>query len=48
MFDTLDHEIEITQGGRPTRSAQLIRFADIGIVSVGVFGVLCLLVVALE
>ncbi len=48
MFDSLEHEIETTVGGRRTRAEQLVRFAGIVVVSIVVFGALYLVVVALE
>jgi len=48
MFQTLDEQIERTEGGRPTTSERLVRFAGIAIVSVVLFGGLFLVIVALE
>lgn len=48
MFDSLEDEIRTTEGGRPTRTEQLVRFAGIAIASIVVFGALYLVVVALE
>ena len=48
MFQTLDEQIERTEGGHPTTSAQLVRFTGIAILSVAVFGALYFLIVAFE
>jgi hypothetical protein len=48
MFDSLEHEIENTEGGRPKTSERLMRFAGIAVIAAVVFGGLCLLIVSLE
>ncbi|MGC2197069.1 MAG: hypothetical protein WA628_20500 [Terriglobales bacterium] len=48
MFHSLDEQIESTEGGRPKAMEQLVRFAGIAVLSVVVFGGLCLLIIALE
>jgi len=48
MFDSLEHEIENTQGGRPKTSERLMRFAGIAVIAAVVFGSLCALVISLE
>ena len=40
MFQTLDEQIERAEGGHPTTNARLVRFAEIAIVLVGLFGAL--------
>jgi len=47
MFQTLDEEIERTEGGRPPTRDRLVQFAGI-VVAVVVFGGLWLVIVALE
>ena len=48
MFQTLDEQIETTEGERPTIGARLVRFAGIAIVSVVLFGALYLAIVSFE
>jgi hypothetical protein len=48
MFDSLEHEIENTEGGRPKTSEKLMRFAGIAVIAVLVFGGLCALIISLE
>jgi len=48
MFDSLEHEIENTEGGRPKTSEKLVRFAGIAVIATLVFGGLCLLIISLE
>ena len=48
MFQTLDEQIETTEGGRPTNRARLVRFAEIAIISVLLFGGLYLAIVSFE
>ncbi len=48
MFNSLDEQIERTEGGRPSASAQLVRLVGIVILSVVAFGGLYLAIVALE
>jgi|GEM_PF-3564536 hypothetical protein len=48
MFDSLEHDIEATEGSRPKTSEKLMRFAGIAAIAVLVFGGLCALVISLE
>ena len=48
MFQTLDEQIERTEGGRPTTSARLVRFAEIAIVLVCLFGGLYFAIASFE
>lgn len=48
MFGNLDEQIEETVGGRPTTAQKVMRFAGIVVVSVVVFGGLCMIILALE
>ena len=48
MFQTLDEQIEKTEGGRTTTSARLVRFAEIAIVLVGLFGGLYFAIASFE
>ena len=48
MFQTLDEEIETTEGGRPKTKECLVRFAVIAIVSVVLFGGLYFAIVSFE
>jgi hypothetical protein len=48
MFESLDEEIESTEGGRPKVSDRLLRYAGVAVLSLIVFGGLCLVIVALE
>jgi hypothetical protein len=48
MFQTLDEQIETTEGGRPKTKECLVRFAVIAIVSVVLFGGLYFAIVSFE
>ena len=48
MFHSLDEQIESTVGGRSKGMEHLARLAGVVVLSVVVFGGLCLLIVALE
>ena len=48
MFNSLDEQIERTEGERPSAGAQLVRFVWIVVLSVVAFGGLYLAIVALE
>ena len=48
MFHSLDEQIESTVGGRSKGMEHLARLAGVVLLSVVVFGGLCLLIVALE
>lgn len=48
MFQTLDEQIETTEGGRPTASVRLARFAEIAIILVVLFAGLYYAIVSFE
>ena len=48
MFNSLDEQIERTEGERPSAGAQLVRFVWIVVLSVVAFGGLYVAIVALE
>jgi len=48
MFQTLDEQIERTEGGRPTTSARLVRFAEIATVLVCLIGGLYFAIASFE
>lgn len=48
MFQSLDEEMEKTEGGRPKTFANLACLVGIVVLSAAVFGGLCLVVVGLE
>jgi hypothetical protein len=48
MFQTIDEQIERTEGGRPTISARLVRFAGIVVVLVAFFAALYIAIVSFE
>jgi hypothetical protein len=48
MFQTVDEQIESTEGGRPTISARLVRFASIAVVLVLFFAGLYFAIVSFE
>ena len=48
MFQTLDEQIERTEGGHPTTSARLVRFAEIAIVLVCLIGGLYFAIASFE
>ena len=48
MFQTLDEQIETTEGGRPTASARLARFATIAVILVVLFAGLYFAIVSFE
>jgi len=48
MFQTLDEQIERTEGGRSLVREHLVRFGSLAAISVILFGGLLFLVVALE
>lgn len=48
MFEPLDEQIETTEGGRPTLSARLVRFAGIAVILVVLFAGLYFAIVSFE
>ena len=48
MFESLDEEIKITEGGSQTGKERLVRYLSVAILSVLVFAGLYLGIVALE
>jgi hypothetical protein len=48
MFQTIDEQIERTEGGRPTINARLVRFACIAVVLVVFFTGLYFAIVSFE
>jgi len=48
MFQTLDEQIETTEGGRPTIRARLVRFAGVAVIVVVVFAGLYFAIVSFE
>ena len=48
MFQTLDERIETTEGGRPTVSTRLVRFAGIAAILVVLFAGLYYAIVSFE
>jgi hypothetical protein len=48
MFDTLDQQIDRTQGAIPTQGERLIRYLVVGVLSVVLFGSLLLGILLLE
>jgi hypothetical protein len=48
MFQTIDEEVERTEGGRPTMSARIARFAGIAVVLVVLFAGLYFAIVSFE
>ena len=48
MFESLDREIENTEGGPRKTAEKLACFAGIAVIAALVFGGLCLLVVSFE
>ena len=48
MFQTIDEQIERTEGGRPTISARLVRFAVISVVLLFFLGGLYFAIVSFE
>ena len=48
MFQTLDEQIERTEGGHPSTSAWLVRFAEIAIVLVCLFAGLYFAIASFE
>ena len=48
MFQTLDEEIEMTEGGRPSVRGRLVRFAGIAFILVVFFAGLYFAIVSFE
>ena len=48
MFQTVDEQIETTEGGRPTVSARLVRFAGIAAILAVLFAGLYYAIVSFE
>lgn len=48
MFQTLDEQVERTEGGLPTTGTRLIRFAEIAVVLVILIGGLYFAIVSFE
>lgn len=48
MFQTLDEQIDIAEGGHPKASKQVVRFAGMAVVALVVFAGLYYLLMALE
>jgi hypothetical protein len=48
MFQTIDEQIERTEGGRPTMSARMVRFAGIAAVLGVFFAALYIAIVSFE
>ena len=48
MFQTLDEQIETTEGGRPTVTSRLARFAGIAVILVVLFTGLYYAIVSFE
>jgi len=48
MFETIDEQVETTEGGRPTISKRLARFAGIAVVLVVFFAGLYFAIVSFE
>lgn len=48
MFQTLDEQIETTEGGRARVSARLVRFAGIAVILAGLFAGLYFAIVSFE
>jgi len=48
MFQTIDEEVERTEGGRPTMSARMARIAGIAVVLVVLFAGLYFAIVSFE
>ncbi len=48
MFQTLDEQIERTEGGRPTARARLARFASVAVILVVLFAGLYFAIVSFE
>ena len=48
MFQTIDEQIERSEGGRPSISARLVRFAGIVVVLVAFFAALYIAIVSFE
>jgi len=48
MFQTLDEQIETTEGGRPTARARLARFASVTVILIVVFAGLYFAIVFFE
>lgn len=48
MFQTLDEQVETTEGGRPTVSARLVRFAEVAVILVVLFAGLYFAIVSFE
>jgi len=48
MFQTIDEQIETTEGGRPSTTARLVRFASIAAILVVLFAGLYYAIVSFE
>jgi hypothetical protein len=48
MFQTLDEQIETTEGGHPTTRARLVRFASVAVILVVLFAALYVAIVSFE
>jgi hypothetical protein len=48
MFQTIDEQIETTEGARPTTRARLVRFAGIAVILVVLFAALYYAIVSFE
>jgi hypothetical protein len=48
MFQTLDEQIETTEGGRPSVRGRLVRFAGIGAILIVLFAGLYYAIVSFE
>lgn len=48
MFETLDEEIETTEGGRPSVKGRLVRFAEIAFILVVFFAGLYFAILSFE
>jgi len=48
MFQTIDEQIETTEGGRPTTRARFVRFAGIAVILVVLFAALYYAIVSFE
>jgi hypothetical protein len=48
MFQTIDEQIETTEGGRPSTRARLVRFAGIAAILIVLFAALYYAIVSFE
>jgi hypothetical protein len=48
MFQTIDEQIETTEGGHPTARARMVRFAGIAVILVVLFAALYYAIVSFE